>query len=197
MRDQLSLPLLNPKHLVCLPESNMKASRSNCVLSVLIGVLAPAVVLDTEAGETTRLNSPDGRIKISVQMPSPGTLERPRWSASFHGKPILTECALGLQTADTGDFMVGARVLRQRGRSVDERVPVLFGKADHANNRFREIRYTLETPQHRRADVVFRCYNDAIALRYELPADGTPTLVTITNEATSFRLEGEPTAFVQ
>jgi len=167
------------------------------LLSVQVGLLLTAVVLETEAGEINRLSSPDGRIKVSVQMPSPGTLERPRWSATFHGKPILTECALGLQTADAGDLMAGARVLRQRSRSVDERVAVLFGKADHANDRFRETRYTLETDQHRRTEVVFRCYNDAIALRYELPANETASSVTITNETTSFRLEGEPTAFVQ
>ncbi len=153
--------------------------------------------LDTQAGESNLLSSPDGRIKVSIQMPTRWTAERPQWSATFHGMPILTKCGLGLQTADAGDLMVGARVLHQRRTSVDERVPVLFGKADHANDRFREIRYTLETPQHRRTDVVFRCYDDAIALRYELPAQGGGTLVAITNEITSFNLEGEPTAHVQ
>jgi alpha-glucosidase len=166
-------------------------------LSVFIASLWVAGVHDTEAAEIYLLNSPDGRIKVSVQMPSPGTVESPRWSATFHGKPILTDCALGIQTADDGNLMVGARVLRQRSRSVDKRVPVLFGKADHADDRFRETRYTLETPQHRRTDVVFRCYNDAIAIRYELTTNGTAPSVTITNETTSFRLEGEPTAFVQ
>ena len=80
---------------------------------------------------------------------------------------------------------------------MDERVPVLFGKADHANNRFHEVRYALESAQHYRVDVVFRCYDDAIALRYELPAKKQAASVTITNETTRFRLEGEPTAFVQ
>src|SRR5438093_8107107 len=184
----------------------MKAPRSNSAaralqkgvwLSVLIGLLRVAGVLDTEAGEIKVLNSPDGRIQVSVRMPAPGTVERPRWSATFHGKPVLKECGLGLQTADACDLMVGARVLRERSRSVDDCVPVLFGKADHADDRFREIHFTLETPQHRRTDLVFRCYNDAIALRYELPANGTPSSVTITNETTSFRLESDPTAFVQ
>jgi len=93
--------------------------------------------------------------------------------------------------------MAGARVVKKRTRWVDQRVPVLFGKADQAIDHFRETRYTLETPQHRQTDVVFRCYNDAIALRYELPANERASSVTITNETTSFRLEGEPTAFAQ
>src|SRR5437867_3816445 len=109
--------------------SAARAPHKRVWLSVLIGLLRAAGVIDTEAGERNLLSSPDGRIQVSVQMPSPGTLERPSWSATFHGKPILTECGLGLQTADAGDLMVGARVLHQRTRSVDERVPVLFGKA--------------------------------------------------------------------
>lgn len=163
----------------------------------MLGLLLPASVLDAQAGEVNLLTSPDGRIQVSIQMPAPGSVERPRWSATFRGKPILTECGLGLQTADAGDLMVGARVLHERSRSVDERIPVLFGKSDHANDRFRETRYTLETPQHRRADVIFRCYDDAIALRYELPTNEKAGSVTITNETTSFRLKGEPIAFVQ
>ena len=87
--------------------------------------------------------------------------------------------------------------MNEQRRSLDERIPVLFGRADHANDRFHETRFTLETTQHRRADVVFRCYDDAIALRYELPAGESKGSAVITNERTSFRLTGEPTAFVQ
>jgi alpha-glucosidase len=156
-----------------------------------------ALVFNAVAEEVHVFNSPDSSIQVSIRMPVPGSQERPRWSASFRGNRILTDCGLGLQTADQGDLMVGARVLDKRSRSVDERIPVLFGKSDHASGRFRETRYTLETPQHRRVDVVFRCYDDAVALRYELPALENATSITITNETTSFRLEGEPTAYVQ
>ena len=150
------------------------------------------------AGEVTNLlASPDGRIQVLVQMPLVGSDERPRWSASFHARPILTACGLGLATTDAGDLMVGARVLNERRRFVDKRVPVLFGKADHANDRFNEVRYDMETAQHYHVDVVFRCYDDAMALRYELPAQRQDASVTITNETTGFGLEGQPTAFVQ
>lgn len=166
-------------------------------LSLQIGFLLNAIAPVSGANHLNVLISPDSRIQMSIKMPEPGSLERPRWSATFRGKPILIDCGLGLQTSDAGELMTGVRILRERHRSVDERVLVLFGKSDHANDRFREIRYTLETPQHRRTDVVFRCYNDAIALRYELPIAEKASSVTITDETTSFRLEGEPTALVQ
>ena len=150
-----------------------------------------------QPGPVYRLNSPDDRIQVSIQMPAPGSVERPRWSATFRGKQILTDCRLGLQTADAGDLMAGVRVARERSRSVNPRVRVLFGRSDQAQDRFHEIRFTLETPGHQRADVVFRCYDDAIALRYELPPDAKGGSVTITDETTSFRVDGEPTAYAQ
>ena len=151
------------------------------------------------ANDVRLLGSPDTRIQVSIQLPAPGSTETPRWSATLRGTPILTDCRLGLLTAADGDLMAGVRAIRERSRAVDQAVRVLFGRSARARDRFREIRFTLETPQRRRTDVVFRCYNDAVAVRYELPASagGQARSVTITDETTSFRLAGEPTAFVQ
>jgi len=152
---------------------------------------------DARAEATHRLASPDRRIQITVQLPGAGSTERPRWSATFRGKPVLTDCRLGLQTADAGELMEGVRVIRARQRSVNRRVRVLYGRSDRADDRFRELHLTLESCATRRTHVVFRCYDDAIALRYELPAEYRARLVTITEESTSFRLDGEPTAYAQ
>jgi len=176
---------------------NTKSKEATC-LSVIAGLLMIVGTAGAASGHVRGvLTSPDGGIRVSIQMPTAGSLERPRWSASFRGRTILTGCRLGLETADVGDLMAGAQVLRERTRSVDQRIPVLFGKSDHGNNRFREVRYVLEGPQRSRADVVFRCYDDAIALRYESPSRKRAAPVTITDETTSFRLESQPTAFVQ
>jgi alpha-glucosidase len=150
-----------------------------------------------QAGEPEVLTSPDGRIQVSLEMSASKAGVRPQWSASFQGKPILSNCRLGLETADAGDLMAGARVVQLSRRTVDERIPVLFGKADHADDRFAEIRFTVESARQRRTDVIFRCYNDAIALRYELPAAKKDATVTVTEETTSFHLVGNPTTYAQ
>jgi len=130
-------------------------------------------------------------------MPAPGSRQRPGWSATFRGRPVLSQCEASLQIAGGGDVMAGARVVGERTRSVDERVPVLFGKADHGRDRFREIRFAMESPQSGPVELVFRCYDDAIALRYELPGQASGSPVILTDEATSFGVEGDPTAYVQ
>ena len=165
--------------------------------SIIIGWLITLNAPVTEAADVQRMRSSNGIVRLAIQMHEFGSPERPRWSVTFHERPVLSGCGLGLETTDAGDLMVGARILHQRSRSVNERVPVLFGKSDHAEDRFRETRFTLENPKHGRADVVFRCYDDAVAVRYELTGEGGAAPVVIRNESTSFRLEGDPTAFVQ
>ncbi|MBM3836277.1 MAG: glycoside hydrolase family 97 protein, partial [Verrucomicrobia bacterium] len=175
----------------------------SCAAKRTAATLYAAVVLllgahrDTQAGEAYHLASPDKRIQLTVEFPAAGSSEGPRWSAAFRGKPVLANCRLGLQTADVGDLMAGVRVIRARERSANRRVRVLFGKSDRANDRFREIRLALKTRQGQRTDVMFRCYDDAIALRYEMLAESPARSVTVTEETTSFRVAGEPTAYAQ
>jgi alpha-glucosidase len=164
--------------------------------SFLIVVCVGIPVL-SHAQDVHGLSSPDGRIVVSLEMPDAKALGKPQWSAIFLGRPLLTDCQLGLETADSGELLAGARLVHERNRSVDERIPVLFGRSAQANDRFSETRFRLENRERRTVDVVFRCYNDAIAFRYELPTREGVASVTITNESTSFGLEGEPIAFVQ
>ena len=97
--------------------------------------------------------------------------------------------------------MAGARLVAERRSSADERVPLLFGRADHVDDRYRQVRLTFESVAQWRVEVVVRCYDDAVAFRYELPAgDGgraPATKVSVIREATSFRAAGEPEALVQ
>ena len=170
----------------------------NGFLASALGLWLCSPSLGAEPGTGHRLRSPDGRIETSIEMPGAGSTNRPSWSVSFHGKQLLAGCELGLQTADGGELMSGVQIREERTRSVRRGIPVLFGKADHANDCFEETRFSLETPlRHRKVDVVFRAYDDAVAVRYELPGGTNSGPVTITEETTSFGLAGEPAAYVQ
>jgi alpha-glucosidase len=167
----------------------------------LAALLACLLALSSRGGQDTPrewLRSPDGRISVSMEWPRAGSTNLPVWSARFRDKPLLTQCALSLQTADAGELLAGTRLVREKRRSDDSSVAIPFGKASRARDRFREARILLATHAGPAVEVVFRCYDDAIALRYELSAGkDRPDSVTITEEATSFGLEGNPTALVQ
>lgn len=164
-------------------------------------VLASVVLLPTAPwaqGEALPpLRSPDGRIEIGLQLPPAGTPTRPSWAATFRSRSLLVGCDLGLETAEAGDLLPGTRVVSERRRSVRQQIPVLFGRSSQVDDAFDEARWTLESTGGRRIDVVFRAYDDAIALRYEVPAKELGDRITLLDEHTSFRLAGDPTGWVQ
>ncbi len=150
--------------------------------------------MEARARETT-LWSPKGNIRVSVQFPDAGLKENPSWSATFEKKPFLSNCGLGLHLVQGGDLLKGAHLIGTASRSINERVDIPFGKADHGNNHFREESFEVETQGRERLRVVFRCFDDAIAFRYEL--GGSNRTVTIADEDSSFGVEGKPTAYIQ
>jgi alpha-glucosidase len=186
---------MNPRRF--RPPKALLFRRGFCPFLASVVVWLALVTGRAQTDEAHQLASPDGRIQVSMHMPPVNSTESPHWSASFHGKPVFSDCRLGLQTAGSGDVMAGVRLLNERRRSVDQRIPVLFGKTDQAQDRFHESRFRLETPDHRRVELVFRCYNDCVALRYELPGDTKGPPVVITDETTSFVVEGNPMAYAQ
>jgi alpha-glucosidase len=169
----------------------------NLVAGALIWSAAIGPESFAQGGGLEVLKSPDARIQVSIQIPAAGAAEKPRWSATFRGRPILENCDLGLQTADAGELFSGVGLVNERRRSVDERILVLFGKSAHANDRFNETHLLLETPKRGRVELTFRCYDDAIALRYEIPRGEQDRSVIIADETTSFQVAGSPTAYVQ
>src|SRR5579872_3449236 len=117
--------------------------QSCLVVALLWSLIAPNIGL-AQTDQSQALSSPDGRIQVLLRMPAPGSTDRPEWSATFGGKRIVSGCRLGLQTKEDGELMAGVRVLRSSHRSQDKRIPVLFGKTDHAQDSFNEIRYRFE-----------------------------------------------------
>jgi len=150
----------------------------------------------TVRADVSGVYSPDRRLAVRVHMPPPGSTGTPHWSATFRGKVILSDCLLGL-TARAGELLAGVRVLNERSHNADERVRILFGKAEYAQDRYQETRFTLENRQHQRVAVVFRCYDDTIAFRYEVPKQADRQQLTVLEEGTSFGLAGDPRAYVQ
>jgi alpha-glucosidase len=177
----------------CHPKHDGVAAIGCAVVCIVL--LGGKPVLGADALNT--LHSPDGRLGVQLHLPPPGSGETPRWSATFRGKTILSDCRLSLEVADVGDLLAGAHVRNEQSRSADERVPVHFGKSATAQDHYCETRFALENRRHGSVDVVFRCYDDAMAFRYEVPKQAGKERLTVTEEGTSFTLSGNPRAYVQ
>src|SRR5947207_235398 len=79
--------------------------------SLVIGLWFSSSLGRAQDDRTYHLSSPDNAIRVSIQMPADKSNDRPRWSASFRGKPLFTNCALGLQVSQV-ELMSGIRLVR-------------------------------------------------------------------------------------
>jgi alpha-glucosidase len=180
---------------------NGRSTGSRLCFYSALGMAALALMgaaMDREArADTVTLASPDGRISVRVRLPESGSGDLPQWDATFRHRPFMAGCRLSLSVKDGGDLLRGARLVGQRTAAVNRRVRIPFGKADHAADRYTETRLALVGAPHRPVTVTFRCYDDAVALRYELPKWRCVEQVTVTDEGTSFHPAGNPLAYVQ
>lgn len=164
--------------------------------SRMVVLIAAAVGLSIAANCKETLRSPDGNIRVTVELPARGR-ELPSWSLWFHGKALFTNCNLTLQIAGEGDRFRNAHLMGKRTEKHSETIPVLFGKSATAHNDYRELRLNFSSESKKAIDVVFRCFNDAIAFRYEIPNQGDDERIVIADEATSFGVAGNPTSYIQ
>lgn len=147
------------------------------------------------ADPSYELRSPDRRLVVTLNVPSADRGAAPRWSASLDGRPLLTDCRLGWREENGDEPFTGAQVTAVNRARRDARISVLFGKADHAFDRAEELSLTLQRDGASPVRLVFRCYDDAVAFRYEALATEGHDALRIAAELTSFGLVESPTVY--
>lgn len=140
----------------------------------------------TEAGPWN-VHSPDGRLELTVTLgerAEPGCLLGGCLSYRVRrdGAPILLESPLGIRT-DRGAFHQGLHCVGTRQRPIDETYTMLTGKRSNRWAGANELTLELEKASDVRLELVFRAYDDGVALRYRLLGSGP---VTLREECTGF-----------
>lgn len=147
--------------------------------------------------EIVRTASPNGRLKLTAVFPLPGESRSPEWSLSMDGKPLLESCRLSLSLAGKGDLFVNAPVASILDSSHRETIPALFGKSAQAVDAYRAVTVLMRSPDTGDVSLEFRCYDDAVAFRYEVFMLPKTKKITISSEESSFRPVGNPVAYAQ
>lgn len=146
------------------------------------------------AASSQVLRSPDGRIQFQLHSPKAGSDDLPHWNVSVAGQPRFEGCRLDLVTRAHGHVLAGASLVQASDHRVDTPIPWPFGRADPIRDRYRELRLRFSPRSGPPVEVIVRCHNDAVSIRYHLEGAGT---VVIEDEGTSFRAVGGPGALVQ
>lgn len=144
------------------------------------------------------LGSPDGRIGVVFELcDEPGASGVPCYDVSWHGKPVIQRASLGLELEDGEPLRRDLTIVGVERSRGDTTYPVYPGKSSSARDHYHEAIISLEerTGRRRRLELVFRAYDDGVALRYRFPKQSGLAALTITEERSMFVFAGEPRAY--
>lgn len=185
------------------------------LIIVLAAVLAACSTPAAEtASEVAGLDSPDGRLSLSVTLTDGGTL---RYALSHDGVAVINPSRLGFELrgslkAEKIDiegsvvtksdnepcymFDRGFSVLGVENSSFDETWEPVWGEEDHIRNHYNEVLVRLgQKDSGKLLNVRFRLFDDGLGFRYEFPGGQPLTYFVIKEELTEFALADDCTAW--
>lgn len=174
------------------------------LLTCLLWSAASAAAAQSPSDAVADLRSPDGRnvikiVKAGVQAQGMAAFMAGgggalRYSVSRDDKPVIAPSALGLSLGGPpgmgpgGPPGLGLQVSKVETRSVDQTHVLTATKASSARDHFNEVTVSLGEPGGQtKLQVVFRAYDDGVALRYRVPPQPGQQQVEIRSESTEFR----------
>jgi alpha-glucosidase len=150
-------------------------------------------VAGNTADSALQVISPDGHIRVEVQLDSDGS---PHYSVALDDKVVLEPSRLGLKR-DDADFSQG---LSLKSSSASERIEdayeLLTAKRRHNHYIANRKTFHFEEFSGKKLDVIFQVSNDGVVFRYLFP-ETSPELRKLTGEVTSFRFASQTRAWLQ
>ncbi len=130
---------------------------------------------------------------------------RPTWQLFFDGKPVVYPSHLGIELAPTKHASKGMRetsltegfqLMEVHTSQFAEQWAPVWGEEDSITNAYSEMRVALLQPQtQRKMDIVFRLFDEGVALRYECPLQVALVFFVISEERTKFALGQDMSAW--
>ena len=133
------------------------------------------------AQSSVSVKSPDGRIKFMFT----SVAGRPEYSVSYQSKNLISHSTLGLSFINSDFFGKDIKIGRVTAVDGMEDYTLLQGKASKVHERYKEAEIAM-------IYLRVRVFNDAVAFRYEIPAQKTWDNYSLTEEHTNFNLSGNP-----
>ena len=172
---------------------NLKAGYNTMQFTGVNGGYAPNLDRFTVAGGSSNavnasawtLTSPDGGTALRVQRADNGSLS---YTVTQDGATIVENSQLGMVTS-IGDFTNGLNFQSEENRTINETYTMLSGKSNVNTNHCNEKTLTF-VKNGVRFGVIVRAYNDGVAFRYTITANGQNMTVNPGGEKTTIKLPG-------
>ena len=155
---------------------------------ILISLLFCAAFFSASAQKNITLNSPDNTLHYSFFIRNNALL----YSVNYHNTQVILPSPISFSFANAS--VSTPRLQKPSFRDTTESYDLITGKASHVTTSYREVTIPVSFGKLTCA-VTVRAFNDAIAWRYSFNGPSSDSLM-ISDENTSFRLAGNPTAKV-
>ncbi len=168
---------------------------------VLYFVSITTLLCSARANQELLLQSPNGELSVTFalkQNPQPYPAgERAYYQLLYKGAPILIDSPLGLDFLGSSPLDRDFDLISTDRRTEDSSWNNPFGTKRHVPDRYNELTVALREKHHpgRRVDVIFRAYNEGIALRYFLPKQDGLGEFALSSESTGFYFGREISTF--
>ena len=164
----------------------------------MIGTIAALLLFWTCAGFAQTLKSPNGQISLNFDLENISRKENcPVYNLSYKGKQTLSESRLGF-TLDNGNTLDSHfKVLSTEKKSHDNIWKPIHGERSSIRNHYNQMTIQLshQSEPSCTMELVFRCYDSGLALRYRIPKGNFGGDIAIKNENTEFRFPGDHLAW--
>jgi alpha-glucosidase len=179
----------------------MKTFPRLLVASILIILLASACQKPGSGPEAMTVASPDGNLVVSLALkalPQPYLQgQRAYYSVSLQGKPVILDSPLGLDFLGARPMDTDFEVTATDRQSADSTWENAFGARRQVRDRYNELTVSLRETKSpvRRVDLVFRAFDEGVALRYVLPKQQALERFALSAENTGFHFLPGATAW--
>ena len=140
-----------------------------------------------------RLQSPNQFVTVSFQLAEKGT---PSYTVTYKNKPVVLSSLLGIYLKDSADLATHFTVTGTKTNTFNETWKPVLGEKSEYVNQYNELIVSLtQMATDRKLNLIFRVFDEGVALRYEIPKQDNLSYFVISEEKTEFNLAGDHKAF--
>lgn len=140
------------------------------------------------------INSPNENIKINFLLTTEG---QPAYKVWFKDQNIIDFSTLGFEFREALPLEKGFTLNSSDHREFNETWQMHWGEQVDVKNHYNEMTVQLKETQapNRKLNIIFRAYDDGLAIRYEFPEQDELDNITIMDENIQFNLTGDHTTW--
>ncbi len=156
----------------------------------LVPLLLVFSIATVSAQKNIRLSSPNGSISYSFHINDGQAF----YNISFKNKSIINNSSLSLNFFENGEFKKNLKSGKTIFKNGTEDYELITGKTKSVHQPYHEVIIPLAETKSpfRKINLEVKAFDDGLAFRYQFPEQQNWSEFLLTDEHTTFNLEGDP-----